>query len=248
MNVLGLRNISGSYFAGALLASALLAGCPVPPAIDFHTEVITAGENELEGKTLYFMPDGSLNFYSRTVIDGITEFPVDIESATEVDFEDGDPFEVTLPAGREILFYGRAYDTIYIGSDGTVSFGEPGVGNDSVINHFSTPQVSLLRVDASEENGTVYYELFENEIVVTYANVLVGTTSNSFQAEFFITGAEDGDVALSYPVASSTVGGVVGLSNGQLAGANQAQIDAFLEEFVESVLVENNTGTAKLAQ
>ncbi len=246
MQALGFRKLSGYYLAGALLASATLAGCPLPLAVDYHTEVITSGANELQGKTLYFMPDGSLNFYSRTVIDGVTEFPVSPDEAEEVDFTDGDPFEVVLDEGLEIIYYGRVYDRLFISSDGSIALGEPGTGNGTGVDHFSATQVSLLPVNATNDNGSVTYQIFENEIVVTFANILVGNTSNSFQAEFFVSGAEDGDLALSYPVVSENVGGVVGLSNGQLAGANQAQIDAFLEEFVESTLVENNTGTSKL--
>lgn len=246
MRALGLRKLSGLYLAGAVLVSATLTGCPQPVTIDYHTQIITPGENELEGRMLYFMPDGSLNFYSRTVIDGISSFPVTPETGEVVDFTEGDPFRVALPNDLEILYYGRTYDTLFIGSDGTVSLGEAGEGNSSLSAHFSTPQVSLLPVDADQGNGTVTYEIFSNEVVVTFANVLVGTTSNSFQVEFFISGAEDGDLALSYPVASQNVGGLVGLSNGQLAGSNQAQIDAFLAEFVPSNLTEENTGTAKL--
>ena len=246
MQMLGFRKLSGYYLAGALLASATLAGCPLPLAVDYHTEVIASGENELQGKTLYFMPDGSLNFYSRTVIDGVTDFPVSPDEAEEVDFTEGDPFEVELDPGLEIIYYGRVYDRLFISSDGTIALGDPGTGNSTIVDHFAATQVSMLPVNATNDNGTVTYQIFDNEIVVTFANILVGNTSNSFQAEFFVSGAEDGDLALSFPVMSENVGGVVGLSNGQLAGANQAQIDAFLEEFEESTLVENNTGTSKL--
>lgn len=245
MRVLGLRKITGYYLAGAVLAAATLAGCPQPLAVDYHTQVITPGTNELQGKTLYFMPDGSLSFYSRTVIDGVTNFPVDPDTGEVIDFTEADPFEVPLAAGQEVLYYGRIYDSLFIGSDGTVSLGSPGEGNGSLVSHFRTPQVSILPVDATEGNGTVTFEIFQNEVVVSFVNVLVGTASNSFQAEFFVTGAEDGDLALSYPVLSQSTGGVVGLSNGQLAGSNQAQIDAFIGDFTESTLIENNTGTAK---
>lgn len=241
-----LRSLKGFHIAGAMIIVVTLSGCPTPLAIDYNTQLIVAGENALEGKTLYFMPDGSLSFYSRTVIDGISSFPVDPATGTEVDFTKADPFEVPLSSGQEIIFYGRAYDSIFIGSDGVVSFGEAGAGNSSLQNHFSTPQVSILPVDATRDNGSVSYEIRESEVIVTFANVLVGNTSNSFQAEFFILGAEDGDLALSYPVTSKNVGGIVGLSNGQIQGANQAQIDAFFAGFAESNLVTNNTGTSKL--
>jgi hypothetical protein len=214
--------------------------------VDHHTQLIEAGTNQLEGKLLYFQPDGSLSFYSRQVIEGVNDFIVDPTTGEEVDFSDGDPFEVPLEPGVEILFYGRFYDSLFIGSDGAISLGEPGEGNSTLTRHFRAPQVSMVQVDASEGNGTVTYEIFENEIVVSYSNVLVGTVSTSFQVEFFIDGAEDGDVAMSYPVIGNSVATLAGLSNAQLAGANSAQVTAFLENFTESNLIESNTGSAKL--
>jgi len=246
MRRFGFSNASGIYLAGAMFISALLAGCPRSLGVDYHTQIIEAGSNELEGKLLYFQPDGSLSFYSRQVIEGVNEFIVDPTTGEEVDFSDGDPFEVPLEPGIEILFYGRFYDSLFIGSDGAISLGEPGEGNSSLTNHFRAPQVSMARVDAREGNGTVTYEILQNEIVVSFSNVLVGTASTSFQVEFFIAGAEDGDVAMSYPVIGNTVATLTGLSNAQLAGANTAQVEAFLEDFTESNLIESNTGTAKL--
>jgi hypothetical protein len=206
-------NLSGIYLGGALLLSTLLAGCPQPLKIDYHTQVITAGSNELGGKLLHFRPDGSLSFYSRQVIQGVENFIVDPETGEEVDFEDADPFEVPLPDGKEILFYGRLYDSMYIGSDGVISLGDPGEGNSDLTRHFRTPQVSALRVNAAEGNGTVTYEILQNEIVVSFSNVIVGTASTSFQVEFFIAGAEDGDLALSYPQVGNSVATLTGLSN-----------------------------------
>lgn len=246
MRKIGTWKLTGVYLVWALSSSALLAGCPLPLAVDYHTQIITAGNNELEGKLLYFQPDGSLSFYSRQVIGGVNDFIVDPETGEEVDFEDGDPFEVPLPEGTEILFYGQLYDSIFIGSDGVVSLGEPGEGNSDLTRHFRAPQVSALSVDASDGNGTVTYEILQNEIVVSFSNVLVGTASTSFQLEFFISGGEDGELALSYPVVGNTVATLTGLSNAQLAGANSAQVAAFLENFTPSVLIESNTGSAKL--
>lgn len=246
MRALRSWKLSGFYLAGTMLVSTLLAGCPLPLAVDYHTQIITSGSNELEGKLLYFQPDGSLSFYSRQVIGGVNDFIVDPESGEEVDFEDGDPFEVPLPEGTEILFYGQLYDSMFIGSDGVISLGEPGEGNGDLTRHFRAPQVSALSVDASDGNGTVTYEILENEIVISFSNVLVGTASTSFQLEFFVSGVEDGELALSYPVVGNTVATLTGLSNAQLAGANAAQVASFLEDFTPSVLIESNTGTAKL--
>src|SRR5688572_24647344 len=106
MRKFGSWKASGVYLVGAILVSALLAGCPPRLDVDHHTQLIEAGTNELEGKLLYFQPDGSLSFYSRQVIEGVNDFIVDPSTGEEVDFSEGDPFEVPLAPGVEILFYG----------------------------------------------------------------------------------------------------------------------------------------------
>lgn len=247
MSVIGTVQKSVSTVAMGLIAAASLAGCPLPATIDYHTQTIEAGSNELQGKELLFMPDSSISFYSRTVVSGITDFTIDTDSVTEIDFSEANPYVLYLPAGSEVLYYGQMYDTIFIGSDGVVSLGEAGAGNETLTDHFSAPQVSLLPVDATQGSGRASFEILPHAVVVTFEDVRAAGASNSFQVEFFISGMEDGGLAINYPEVSEDAAGIVGLSNGPLAGANQAQIDAFLAGFSESNLILNNTGTIPAA-
>lgn len=244
MKGIGMKRFSGISVAVAMLAAATLAGCPKPATTDNQSQNFAAGaaKTNLEGKQLYFQPDGSISFYSRTVTDGITAFGVPTAGQLIIDFSVADPFVLNLAAGSEVLYYGQSFSTLYIGSDGTVAFGVPGSGNASVTDHFSSKQISLLPVDAADasETGTVSYQVFTDSVVVTFDAV----DGSSFQAEFFISGAMDEDIAISYPTINATAGGVVGLSNGQLAGSNAAQIAAFLEAFgTGSDLGSTNTGS-----
>ena len=217
-----------------------------PLQIDFHTQdFATAGaaQTALQGKQLYFMPDSSLSYYSRTVqvLNPAGELPVSTLGATPIDFAAGSV--QILPAGTTMKFYGRSYATMYVSADGTVSFGALGNGNSSLENHFSSTQVSLFPVDASDEAvGTVSYSVSSTEVVVTFN----GVDGSTFQAEFFIANtatAEAEDIALSYPILSDTAQGIVGLSNDQLAGLTAAQVASFLNGLQQSDLGTTNTGT-----
>ncbi len=223
----------------ALVAAATLTGCPPTPVDTIHTQLFATGEVDLEGKQLYFHP--SATSYNRTVTTGITNFSVSPTGHELIDFVSADPFVLNLAMGSEVVYFGTLYNALYIGSDGTVSFGSAGTGNDTLADHFSAPQISLLPVDATA-SGEVSYSVFTDAVVITFD----GVDGNSFQSEFFITDTDattDGDIAVSYPTVNGDAGGVVGLSNGQLVGLDADAIASFLEGFNNSDLGTTNTGT-----
>ena len=234
-----MKKFSGISAVVALVAAATLAGCP-PPVDTLQTEQFAAGDaaTTLSGKQLYFMPFGAS--YSRTVSEQTT-LPVATTGHQPVDFGTADPFVLNLAAGSEVVYFGNAYSTLYIGSDGTVAFGAAGTGNDSLANHFGANQISLLPVDAADaaETGQVSYNVATDEVTITFE----GVDGSTFQSEFFISGDMDEDIAVSYPTVDADVAaGVVGLSAGQLAGATQEEIDAFVADFTDSDLGTTNTG------
>lgn len=245
----GMKNFSGYTAAVAMLAAATLAGCPKPA--DLHTQVLS-NPNTIDGKQLYFIPSDTEKragdeFYSRVVTADNTEFPVDPTDHTVIDFGAGDPAVVEL--SEPVFYFGEAYSTIYVGSNGTIGLGAAGAGNDSLANHFASPEISLLPVDATVAGSVVTVAEFSDNVVVTFDNITVNAvTGNQFQAEFIKTRGIDGDIALTYPEVTTTAEGIVGLSNGQLADASQAEIDAFVGRFRSSNLNANsaNTSTAKL--
>ena len=149
---------------------------------------------------------------------------------TVADFSVADPIRVNLPAGSEVVYYGRTYACIYIHSSGVVAFGAPGTGNASPTAHFSSAQISLLPVDASDagETGVVSWNIASDEITVTFT----GVDGSTFQSEFFISGAMDNDLAVTYETVNADAVGVVGLANAQLGGLTPAQIEAFLADGV----------------
>lgn len=250
MKGIGMKNFSGYTVAAAMLAAATLAGCPV--ATDYNTEVLES-PNSIDGKQIYFVPSDTEKragdkFYSRVITaSDLAELPADPSGHTVISFAEESTVAVDLGDGG-VFYFGEYYDLIFVNADGSVGLGAPGAGNGTLAEHFATPQISLLPVDATA-GGTVTVGNFEDSVVVTFNNVTIGeTTDNAFQVEFFKTRGIDGDIALSYPQVANTAVGIVGLSNGELAGASQDEIDQFVRRFRNSNLNEDsrNTDSAKL--
>lgn len=215
-------------FAGIVIAALTTAGCRQEP-VDLHTTIFTynnVATDCLEGKQLYFQPDFSTSYYHRTIQDQAT-LPVDTTDHTIIDFDvDGDPTRIELPEGSSFIYYGQAYDTLYVSSDGTIAFGDIGTGNFSVVEHFRARQISLLPVDATL-GGRVSYQLASNAITISYEDVQGSTV----QGEFFVAGEMAQDIAITYPKLNTTLMGIVGLSDGPLKGAPLEEISAFLSGF-----------------
>lgn len=241
MKGIGMTKFSGYSAAVAMLAAATLAGCPAPT--EYHTQVLKS-PNSIDGKQLYFIPSDTVKragdqYYKRTVTTGVDNLPVDPSDQTVLAFSAETTVQSVDLGDGGVWYFGEYYDTLFIGANGTIGFGAPGVGNATLAEHFAGKQISLLPVDATT-SGTVSVGLYADSVVVTFADVTIGeTTDNAFQAEFFKTRGIDGDIALSYPQVTATAEGIVGLSNGQLAGASQAQIDKFLAGFKSSNLNAN---------
>jgi hypothetical protein len=244
-----MKNFSGYTVAAAMLAAATLAGCPVPT--DYNTQVLES-PNSIDGKQIYFVPSDTEKragdkFYSRVVTaTDLAELPADPSGHTVISFAEESVVAVDLGDGG-VFYFGEYYDMIFINSDGSVGLGAPGAGNATLAEHFSSPQISLLPVDATA-GGTVTVGNFEDSVVVTFNNVTIGeTTDNAFQVEFFKTRGIDGDIALSWPQVANTAEGIIGASNGELAGASADEIADFVGRFRSSNLNEDsaNTDTAK---
>jgi hypothetical protein len=238
----------------AMLAAATLAGCPPRGEDELHTQTLSSASTVNE-KQLYFIPNDTAKragdpFYSRVVTD--LPVPGQLPNSTAADevleFPEGGG-SVDVELDEPVMYYGVFYDTIVVGSNGTVGFGQAGAGNDTLEHHFLSPQISLLPVNATLGETEVTVAQTEDFVVVTFDNVVIGTdteftSDNSFQLELFKTRGIDGDLAISYAKVDSFASGIVGLSNGQLAGLDQNDVNQFLRRFRESNLAANaNTGT-----
>lgn len=227
----------GKYLAASLavaVMAATLSGCPRSTLrTNWFTQVFVGGNN-LDGVELTLTPVDTPNGYLQTV--GVaSDFPTDPTGGLVLDFGAlGDPILAGTFGGAEVPFYGELYDTLYIASQGWISFGEEGNTPETLGLHFKSPQISALPVDATVPGAMVSYLQDADKLVVTYegAGSAAKAGSNDFQVEMFF----DGTIRLSYVNVDETIEGIVGLSFGGTV---------YEREFVESDLT--NTPPLKMA-
>jgi subtilisin family serine protease len=188
--------------------------------VDYFTELFdfeypfTPGDpnrNDMAGRTLTLIPDGSGSYY-RACASEATGFPVDPDGGTHISLRDDDYEQIDID-GEQIDFYGRRYGTIFVGSNGYITF----VSGDSqrlesLENHFDLPRISALFDDLDPSaGGTVSWKQLDDRVVVTFENVPEFSLSNanSFQVEMFY----NGKIRITYlDIAAND--GLVGLSEG----------------------------------
>ncbi len=196
---------------GVALGLAFLAA-PQAPARDYFTELFSAGDNDLDYRMLTFVPDGSSNYYA-AFCSTIAALPTDPAGGTALALDDDDFAEVTLGGGATVNLYGTAHGSLFIGSNGYITFGE---GDDeyweSLDDHFRLPRVSGFFVDLDPtEGGTISWKQTADRVAVTFDNILDLDTDgrNSFQMELFFNGM----IRFAY-LTLSNKWGLAGLSEG----------------------------------
>ena len=208
-------------------------------APEYFTQSFSSG-TDLDGLAVTLTPNNGLSFYERTV-EEVSGFPTDPTGGLVLDFSFlGDPIEAGLFGGETVPFYGNDYDTLYISSEGWVSFGEVGNAPDTLGDHFTAPQLSALNVDAADPNAMVSYLQDEQKLIITYENAPTAGApgfGNDFQLELFF----DGRIRISYPDVDPAMSGVIGLSN--VLGMDGLPPD----DFLQSDLSEANTAPMKAA-
>ena len=215
--------------------------------VDYFTELFSfeypfnpqdPNRNDMANQTLTLSPCGSGNYY-RACRREATGFPVDPAGGTNIQLRDDDYKQINLGSER-IDFYGTSYDTIYIGSNGYITF----VSGDTqylegLENHFALPRISALFDDLDPSvGGRVSYKQLNDRIAVTFENVpetgLTGT--NSFQIEMFY----NGKIRITW-LGISAGDGLVGLSEGN--GLPLYFVESNLSEYGLSNDIDNDCDT-----
>ena len=146
--------------------------------------------------------------------ESVSAFPTNPAGGTPLTLSDDDSFAAVLGGGAQVVLYGESYDTVYVGSNGYLTFGsEDFQWADSPASHFALPRVSALFRDLDPESGgTISWQQLSDRAAFTFQNVpefLLGN-SNSFQVELFF----DGIVTITYLQMDSTFG-IAGVSAGE---------------------------------
>jgi len=188
--------------------------------VDYFTELFDfeypfdpadPNRNDMANRTLTLIPDGSGSYY-RACCTETTGFPVDPNGGTNISLRDDDYKQIDL-GGEQIHFYGTSYETIYVGSNGYITFVSGDAHRvESFENHFDLPRISALFDDLNPSaGGTVSWKQLDDRIVVTFENVPEFSLSNanSFQVEIFY----NGKLRITYlDIAAGD--GLVGISEG----------------------------------
>lgn len=193
---------------------------------DFFTELFS-GSFDMDGFSLTFTPYGNVDQY-RACAEPISQLPSDPNGGTNISLGDDDSEQVsTSPA---VILYGESYDSLYICSNGRITFGSG--SNDyteTIGEHFAMPAIAMLWDDLNPSNGgTVLYAQLPDRAVVTFNNVpeYSNSGSNTFQCEMFY----DGMIRVSW-LGVDSGDNVVGLSAGNSTPEGFEQSD--LSELAE---------------
>jgi len=180
---------------------------------DFFTEQFR-NYFDLRGKELAFVPDGSRDFYKACRF-SVSGYPTPTDGATVLTLGDDDFATVELTGGRQVFLYGIGYSTLYVGSNGYVTFeaGDKDFSETPDEHLEFPPRVSVFWDDLDPTaGGQVSYQQLDNRLVVTWDNVPKYYYSSDLvrvQAELYF----DGSITLSYPLVRPNAA-VVGLSPG----------------------------------
>tara|TARA_R110001592_G_scaffold112419_1_gene310660 strand:- start:360 stop:1097 length:738 start_codon:yes stop_codon:yes gene_type:complete len=243
-----MNNRSVALVVLGVFLTILFPGCL--PKVDYQTQSFDIGEaSVLSGKQLRFIARDFIvekrsltPGYSREIFDQ-TSLPTDPTNHQHIDFSQSDPFALSLPSSSEFAYFGRLHADLFIGSDGTISFGGQGTGNSDLVGFFLSDQISLLPVDATVEGSATSYALFEDGIIITYQNV----NGNTFQCELDLGANQRFNITITYAVVDgNTRAGVVGLADsiGYTRNLNPTESDVLhlLDTYyVESDLLQSTS-------
>ena len=187
------------------------SGCIVftlPEAPDFYTEQF-AGDFDLADTTIRFKLSGGLDVYTPCA-EPASSFPVSPGGST-ISLTDDGSSQVTLPFTFD--FYGTGYNSVYVGSNGYLTFGAPDTGyTESIEEHFSLPRIAPLFDDLNPSaGGTVSARTVGDSIAITWSDVPEYSTSNS--NSFQVVLESSGNFTMTWLEIAST-DAVVGISSG----------------------------------
>jgi subtilisin family serine protease len=196
-------------------------------ARDFFTELFDEENFDLSNQSLIFIPNGSSSSY-QLCLESVTEFPTDPDGGTPISLADDDYVESYLDGGAEVLLYGQAYTSLFVGSNGYITFltGDTGY-SEGLDEHFEFARISALFDDLSPNaGGQVSWKQLSDRVAVTFENVpeYQESNSNSFQIELFF----DGTIRVTYLQVEAS-DGLAGLSAGE--GTPDGFVESDLSEY-----------------
>lgn len=170
---------------------------------DNGTIISPPSKFDLKNRSLLFTPDGDGYSITRAKVDFNTDFGYRLGYFFGADGKllgnsDNGYREITL-LGSQFTFFGTAYDTIFISTNGYITFGRGDTDARLSASALATalPRIAPLwaDLDASEE-GDIYYTRLEGRHVITWDAVpqVAYAGKSTFQAVLY----DDGRIAFVY--------------------------------------------------
>ena len=190
---------------------------------DYFTEAFTSADNDLDNHSLTLTPDGSGSFYS-ACRSSVSAFSIDPSGGTPLPLGDDSAALVALTGGETVSFYGTSHATLFVGSNGYITFGSADTDFDeSLTDHFALARIAPLFDDFDPSSGgDVTYQQLVDRLVVTWDRVpeFNQSSESSFQVELFF----DGVIRITYLTMSSS-DGIAGISEGNGIPSDFAESD-----------------------
>lgn len=194
--------------------------------------------NDMANRMLTLTPNGSGSYY-RACYSEAGGFGVDPAGGTSISLRDDDYAQIDL-GGESVDFYGTGYDTLYIGSNGYITFLSGDTHYiESLEDHFDLPRISALFDDLDPPSGgAISWKQLSDRIAVTFENVCEhgGAEGNSFQIEMF----NNGKIRITW-LGIAAGDGLVGLSQGN--GKPLYYVESDLTEYGMSDDLDNDCDT-----
>jgi hypothetical protein len=113
---------------------------------------------------------------------------------TPLSLADDDSREIAFTGGFRFPFFGATHLSVFINSDGNLTFGQGDSGTDWSLSRFNSgpPRIGGFFADLDPTaGGSVFYNAWPDRFVVTWDHVREygGTTETSFQVTLFADGA-----------------------------------------------------------
>jgi len=210
---------------------ALLPDAGNIAVLDDADGVSTPAGFDLDQRSLQFQPAGT-NASQYSFSAGASRFDADaIRSATALRLQDDDATQLNLPFS--FPFYGQRYNSLFVHSDGNISFNEPEASSferDFVRLAVGPPRMAPLFIDLdpSQPEAAVSHVSGPSRFLVTWNNVPLygenpgpGVPRQSFQAALY----PDGRIEFSYRGVNVT-SAVVGIAPG---GATRIEQISFVD-------------------
>jgi len=203
---------------GVTLPEPCPPGTPTQPpsAAAAFQEAFASGSADFDliGKSVSLRPSQSW-----ACISDADSFPESPEG-TEASLGDDDSQQVSFSGGFSFPFFGSAYSSVFIGSNGYLTFGSSDNRYSGSLNvHNSLPRVSAVFTDLNPRSGgSVRYSQQEEKFVVTFVDVPTYGNSANLQS-FQIALHSDGAITITYLQVSTTAAVVTGVSSGSTADA-----------------------------